>query len=209
MKRYLADVLVVVRLGFAVALIVMAFAGGAVEAGFVAFVLGELTDAFDGTCASRWPFPAGRVPWWRKYASRYDMFADVLLGIGMALFFIFQVNFVAGWIICGGYAGLAFVMDLIIYGKLLGHPDDFEKWALMGRNFRLAKFLVLARRRLYVVLIGVIAVWTLYASGWPLVVKVVITVLSAGVAGWLWGFLAQRRKNISRDAVDIEKKLAK
>ena len=209
MKRYLADVLVVVRLGLAVVLIVMAFCGGAVEAGFVAFVLGELTDAFDGTCASRWPFPAHRSPWWRKYASKYDMYADMLLGIGMALFFIFRVNFVAGWIICGGYAGLAFVMDLIIYGKLLGHPDDFEKWALMWRNFRLAKFLVLARRRLYVVLIGVIAIWTLYASGWPLVVKVVITVLGAGVVVWLWFFLAQRRKNISRDAVDIEKKLAK
>ena len=209
MKKYLADILVLIRLGLAISLIVMAFTGGPAEAGFLAFVIGELTDAFDGTCATKWPFPKNKAPKYRKYAAKYDIFADMLLGIGMALFFIFQVNFVAGWIICGGYAALAFITDFIIYGKLFGHPDDYEKWSLMAHNFKLAKFLVLARRRLYVALIALIAVWTLYTSSWDIVVKITTTIVLAIVATFLWFFLAQRRHNISRDAVDIEKKLSK
>ncbi|MBR6505432.1 hypothetical protein IKT18_01130 [Candidatus Saccharibacteria bacterium] len=209
MKKYLADILVGMRLIFAVVLFVMAFAGGEPGVGFLVFVLGELTDAFDGTCASRWPFPAGKEPKYRRYAAKYDMLADMLLGVGMALFFIFRVDFVAGWIICGGYSALALISDFFIYGKIFGHPDDFKKWSLAAHNFKLAKIIVLARRRLYVALIVLIAIWTLYASGWDLVVKVIFTIFSIIVAAWLWFFLAQRRNNISRDAVEIEKKLGK
>ena len=58
-------------------------------------------------------------------------------------------------------------------------------------------------------LIAIIAFWTLYASDWDMIVKVVITIVSVIVAIWLWFFLAQRRNNISRNAVEIEKKLSK
>ena len=209
MKRHLADILVGIRLVLAGWLFVMAFAGGEPGVGFLVFVLGELTDAFDGTCASRWPFPAGKAPWYRKYASKYDIFADMCLGVGMALFFIFQVDFVAGWIICGGYSALAIILDFVVYGKIFGHPDDFKKWAVMGRNFRLAKTIVLVRRRLYVALIALIAGWTLFASTWDMTVKVIFTIIALIIAGFLWRFLAQRRQNISRDAVEIEKKLSR
>jgi len=209
MKKYLADILVEIRLMLAATLFVMAFAGGEPGVGFLVFALGELTDAFDGTCASKWPFPAGKAPKYRRYASKYDMFADMCLGVGMALFFILQVNFVAGWIICGGYAALALVSDFFIYGKIFGHPDDYKKWSIMGHNFRLAKAIVLVRRRLYVALIGLIAGWTLYASSWGVSVKVIFTIIAVLVAGFLWKFLAQRRHNISRDATEIEKKLGK
>lgn len=137
------------------------------------------------------------------------MFADMCLGVGMALFFILQVDFVAGWIICGGYAALALVSDFFIYGKIFGHPDDYKKWSIMGHNFRLAKAIVLARRRLYVALIGLIAGWTLFASSWGMIVKVIFTIIALIIAGFLWRFLAQRRQNISRDAVEIEKKLSR
>ena len=209
MKKYIADILVLIRFCLAITLFVMTAVGGDPGVGFLLFVLGELTDAFDGTCATKWPFPKNKAPKYRKYAAKYDIFADMLLGVGMALFFIFQVNFVAGWIICGGYATLAFIIDYIIYGKLFGHPDDYEKWSLMAHNFKLAKIIVLARRRLYVALIALITVWTLYASSWDIVVKITTTIILAIVATFLWFFLAQRRHNISRDAVDIEKKLSK
>lgn len=209
MKKYIADILVLIRIILATALIVMAFAGGEAGTGFLLFVFGELADAFDGTCATKWPFPKNKAPKYRRYASKYDIYADMLLGIGMALFFIFQVNFVAGWIICGSFAALAIIIDSIVYGKIIGHPDDYKSWSLMAHNFKLAKYLVLARRRLYVTLIGLIAIWTLYASNWDITIKITLTVISAVIATWLWFFLAQRRNNISRDAVDIENKLGK
>lgn len=209
MKKYIADILVLIRIFFAIVLVVMAFTGGNPGVGFLLFVFGELADAFDGTAASRWPFPKKKIPKYRRFASKYDIFADMLLGVGMALFFIFQINFIAGWIICGGYAGLALLTDFIIYGKIFGHPDDFNKNSLMAHNFKLAKALVLARRRLYVALIAMVAIWSLYASNWNIVIKIILTVVSAIVSIWLWFFLSQRRHNISRDAVDIEKKLSK
>lgn len=209
MQKYFADILTLARLILSLTLFVLAFTGADSSVAFVLFILGELTDAFDGTCATKWPFPRGKAPWYRKYSVKYDMLADVLLSVGMALFFILQVNLVAGLIIGVGYSTLAIIIDLIVYGKLIGHPDDFRPRSLMDRNFKLAKKVVLARRNLYVALIALVAVWSLWASSWDIVVKITTTIILAIVASFLWGFLAQRRHNISRDAVDIEKKLSK
>lgn len=209
MKKYIADILVLIRLGLAVSLIVMAFTGGPAEAGFLAFVIGELTDAFDGTCATKWPFPKNKTPKYRKYAAKYDIYADMLLAFAMGLFFIVRVNMIAGLIIVISYMALAIIIDLIVYGKPIGHPDDFRPHSLMAHNFKLAKKIVLARRALYVSLIALVAVWSLWASSWDIVVKITTTIILTIVASFLWGFLAQRRHNISRDAVDIEKKLSK
>ena len=209
MKKYIADILVLIRLGLAVSLIVMAFTDGPAEAGFLAFVIGELTDAFDGTCATKWPFPKNKTPKYRKYAAKYDIYADMLLAFAMGLFFIVRVNMIAGLIIVISYMALAIIIDLIVYGKPIGHPDDFRPHSLMAHNFKLAKKIVLARRALYVSLIALVAVWSLWASSWDIVVKITTTIILTIVASFLWGFLAQRRHNISRDAVDIEKKLSK
>ena len=209
MKKYFADILTLIRLILAFVLFAMAFWGGDLGIGFLVYVLGELTDAFDGTCATRWPFPKDKTPKYRKYAAKYDMVVDVLLNVAMALFFILRVSLIGGLIICVGYAVSALIIDLIVYGKLFGHPDDFRKNSLMDRNFKLAKNIVLVRRRIYVFLIGVVSAWTLYASAWPLPVKIAITIIALATCIFLWGFLAQRRHNISRDAVDIEDKLSK
>ena len=133
----------------------------------------------------------------------------MLLAFAMGLFFIVRVNMIAGLIIVISYMALAIIIDLIVYGKPIGHPDDFRPHSLMDRNFKLAKKIVLARRTLYVSLIALVAVWSLWASSWDIVVKITTTIVLAVVASFLWGFLAQRRHNISRDAVDIEKKLSK
>ena len=213
MKKYLADILTLIRIILAIILIVFAVLPSESDdvhaVVFSLFVLGELTDAFDGTCATRWPFPKNKTPKYRKYAAVYDIFADILLAAGLALNFINHINMALGLSVGVIYSVLSIIMDLIIYGKILGHPDTCTKNSLMRKNFNLSKKLVLARRNLYLALIFTGTTITLYASSWPLAVKIAITVIAVIICIALWFFLAQRRHNISRDAVDIEKKLAK
>jgi len=207
--RYLADILTFIRFCLSIALFILCFTGGSLGAALTIFLLGELTDAFDGTAAAKWPFPRGKIPKYRKYAAKYDMITDTLLAAAMALFFIMRVNLAAGLIIGVGYSLLAIITDLVVYGRVFGHPDDFTKHSLSARNFPLAKKLILARRRLYLALMFTISVWTLYASEWILPAKITITAIALVVCVFLWFFLAQRRHNISRDAVNIENKLDK
>ena len=213
MKKYLADILTLIRIILAIILIVFAVLPSESDdvhaVVFSLFVLGELTDAFDGTCATRWPFPKNKTPKYRKYAAVYDIFADILLAAGLALNFINHINMALGLSVGVIYSVLSIIMDLIIYGRILGHPDTCTKNSLMRKNFNLSKKLVLARRNLYLALIFTGTTITLYVSSWPLAVKIAITVIAVIICIALWFFLAQRRHNISRDAVDIEKKLAK
>lgn len=212
MKKYLADLLTFTRIILAIILIVVAIIGNGPDyyaIAFSLFVLGELTDAFDGTCAMRWPFPKNKTPKYRKYAAVYDMFADALLAGGLALFFINQIDLVVGLVVGIIYLVVATAIDFIVYGKLLGHPDTCTKNSLMRKNFNLAKKIILTRRNIYLALIFVATTAILYYSSWPLAVKITITVVAVVICIALWLFLAQRRHNISRDAVDIERKLSK
>lgn len=208
MKKYLADILTLTRFILAITLIALTFFKGSVAAGFLVFVLGELTDAFDGTCATKWPFPKNKIPKYRKYAAKYDMWTDTLLAFAMILFFTFRVNFVAGLIIFVTYSVIGLFVEYLVYGKLFGHPDDCKKNSLTVRNFKKAKKIILARRMFYLAMIALVAVWTLYASEWSLLTKIIITLASLIIAAFLWFFLAQRRHNISRDAVNVERKLS-
>lgn len=209
MKKYLADLLTLTRFILAIVLIILSFTGGTLSAGFLIFVFGELTDAFDGTCATRWPFPKNKTPWYRKYAAKYDMLTDGLIIVAMLFFFIMRVNLTAGLIIGLGYGIVSTIIEFIVYGKIMGHPDDFKPGSLSAKNFPLAKKIILTRRMVYLALLATVAIWTLYASEWPLVVKITITVVAALVSIFLWFFLAQRRHNISRDAVNVERKLSR
>lgn len=208
MKKYFADLLTFTRIILSITLIVMAFSYGDIGIGFLVFIIGELTDAFDGTCAAKWPFPKNKIPKYRKYAAKYDMFADILLIVSVMLFFLMRVNLAAGLIIGLSYGILAAIIDFIVYGKIMGHPDDFKPNSLSARNFTLAKKIILVRRKIYIALIALIATWTLYASDFILEVKIAITVVAILISVFLWFFLSQRRHNISRDAVNVEKKLS-
>ena len=207
MKKYLADLLTLIRFILAITLIFMAFNQGDIATAFLVFIFGELTDAFDGTCANKWPFPKDKIPKYRKYAVKYDIFTDMLLIFSMLLFFTMRVSPIAGIIIFFGGGAIAFIVELIVYGKLMGHPDDFKPGSLSAHNFPLARIIVLARRKLYIATIVFVAVWTLYASSWSHEVKLIIAAIAAVIGIFLWFFLAQRRHNISRNAVKIEKKL--
>ena len=209
--RYLADILTFSRFILATILIILAiFVRDAdIGAGLLLFVAAELTDAFDGTCATRWPFPKGKAPWYRKYAAKYDMFADALTALAVILFFILHVNLVAGLVIVFSYGIFALIIEAIVYGRLFGHPDDASPSSLARRNFPLAKKIILARRAIYLTLIATITLWLLYATAWSLALKITLTAVAFGISVFLWFFLAQRRHHISRDATDIESKLSR
>ena len=207
--RYLADILTGSRFILALVLLVLAIVGSPAENAFIIFLVAELTDTFDGTCARKWPFPKGKVPKYRKYAAQFDMVSDALLAAAQVLFCTLQVNFVAGiaviiyyTVVCGG-------LEILLYGKLFGHPDNCKPWSLTRRNFPLAKKIVLTRRYLYTICLGVINAFILFATSWPLVVKWALFAFGCSIFVFIWFFLRQRRKNVSRDAVDLEKKLTK
>lgn len=208
--RYLADILTLARFILALALIYgCVIHSGSAEAAFIIFLTAELTDTFDGTCARKWPFPKGKEPWYRKYAAKYDMISDVLLAAAQVLFLTFKVDFIAGVLIIAYYVGVCGLIELIVYGKFFGHPDDCTKNSLMKRNFNLAKKIILVRRYGYTLCLGIANALILFATGWPLGVKIGLFIFGCSIFVFIWFFLRQRRKNISRDAVDIEKKLAK
>ena len=206
--RYLADILTLSRLIIAIVIFILALTGGAPEVVFILFIIAELTDAFDGTCARKWPFPKSKTPKYRKYAAIFDMAADVALAGSQVIFVILQINQPLGLAIIIYELVSSIGGDLLVYGKILGHPDNCTKNSLASRNFPLAKKIILFRRMIYIALIAISSVWTLLACSWPLPVKIVVLIIAAIVASFLWSFQSQRRHHISRDAVDIEKKLS-
>lgn len=205
--KYLADLLTLARLILSIILITMAFVGGAPEAAFIIFLVAELTDAFDGTCARKWPFPKDKTPKYRKYAAKFDMIADVLLTGGQVLFLTLQVNQIAGIIIMVYYFISSVGGDLLVYGKILGHPDDCTPGSLARRNFPLAKKIILTRRYIFALCLGVVSLFILFATNWSDLVKYSLVGFGCLIFVFAWFFLRQRRHNISRDAVDIEAKL--
>ena len=207
--RYLADLLTLSRFILSIVLLVLAFVSGSADAAFVIFLTAELTDTFDGTCARKWPFPKNKIPKYRKYAALYDMVSDALLAVAQVLFVTLRINVIAGLIVIIYYTVICGTIELIVYGKLFGHPDNCTKNSLTRRNFPLAKKIVLARRYLYTICLGILNAFILFATSWPLPVKIVLFAFGCSIFVFIWFFLRQRRKNVSRDAVEIEKELAK
>lgn len=206
--RYLADLLTLTRFILASILLVLAFVGSPAENAFIIFLTAELTDTFDGTCARKWPFPKNKTPKYRKYAAQFDMVSDVLLAAAQVLFCTLQVNTVVGIIVIVYYTLICGILEFILYGKLFGHPDNCTESSLTKRNFPLAKKIVLARRYLYTICLGIVNAFILFATSWPDPVKYGLFIFGCSIFVFIWFFLRQRRKHVSRDAVDIEQKLA-
>ena len=207
--RYLADILTFSRFVLAFSIWFLALLNGSPELVIILFLLAELTDAFDGTCAKKWPFPKNKEPKYRKYAVKYDMYADTFLWFVLDFFILLRVNRLVGLIILIGTALICLTIELIVYGKLFGHPDDCKKTSLCRRNFPLAKKIILARRFFYLFTIVFMSIFLLFSTHFSLMVKIIILSLSLLVGLFLWFFLKQRRKNISRNAEKLEKKLEK
>lgn len=207
--RYLADLLTFTRIILSLVLLVLAFTNGSPEAAFLIFLIAELTDAFDGTCARKWPFPKNKAPKYRKYAAKYDMLSDGLLAAAQVLFCTLRVSLPIGLAVIVFYLAACAPIDLIVYGKIMGHPDDCTAGSLAKKNFPLAKKIILTRRYIYVSCLIIINLAILFATNWPLPVKIAMLATGLLIVIFLWFFLSQRRHNISRDAVEIEKKLSK
>ena len=207
--KYLADLLTFSRFILSIILLVLAFVGSPAENAFIIFLVAELTDTFDGTCARKWPFPKNKVPKYRKYAALYDMVSDVLLAAAQVLFLTLRVNLIAGLAILIFYVVFCGTTELIIYGKLFGHPDNCTKNSLAKKNFPLAKKIILTRRYLYTICLGIANAFILFATSWPDPIKYGLFIFGCSIFVFIWFFLRQRRKNISRDAVEIEKELTK
>ena len=205
--RYLADILTLSRLIIAIVIFILALTGGAPEGVFILFIIAELTDAFDGTCARKWPFPKNKTPKYRKYAAIFDMVADVALAGFQVIFVILQINQPLGLAIIIYELVSSIGGDLLVYGKILGHPDNCTKNSLASRNFPLAKKIILTRRYIYTLCIGFVNAVILFSTSWPDPVKYGLFAFGCSIFVFAWFFLRQRRQNISRDAVDIEKKL--
>lgn len=209
MKKYLADILTLTRVVLALILLAGAFLNMPIFVGLLVFLFAELTDALDGTCATKWPFPKNKIPKYRKYSAKFDIFADGLLAFAMMMFFTLRVNLIAGLIIYISYPLIGTILEYIVYGKFMGHPDDCTKNCLMRRNFKKAKTIIMVRRKVYLGLIILVSVWTLYASELTMTFKIIATITAALVGVFLWFFLSQRRRFISRDATEIEDKLSR
>lgn len=207
--RYLADLLTLTRFILAIVLLFLAFSGGSPEAAFIVFLTAEFTDVFDGTCARKWPFPKDKTPKYRKYAAQFDIISDVLLAAAHVLFCTLQVNFIVGSIVIFYYLIICGILEFILYGKLFGHPDNCTKNSLTNRNFPLAKKIVLTRRYLYTICLGIVNAFILFATSWPDPVKYGLFVFGCSIFVFTWFFLSQRRKHVSRDALEIEEQLSK
>ena len=197
------------RFILALVLIGLAIAHSSADNAFIVFLVAELTDTFDGTCARKWPFPKGKEPKYRKYAAYYDMASDVLLAAAQVLFVLLAVNFWAGVVITLFYVVICGGIELVVYGKFLGHPDNCTKNSLAKRNFPLAKKIIMARRFAYALCLGVTNVLILFATSWSLPVKIILFIFGCSIYVFIWFFLRQRRENISRDAVKLEKQMGK
>ena len=98
--RYLADLLTLSRFFLALAILFgCVIHSGSAEAVFIMFFIAVLTDAFDGTCAKKWPFPKNKTPKYRKYAALYDMVSDVLLAAVQVLYVTVRVNWIIGLVV--------------------------------------------------------------------------------------------------------------
>ena len=206
--RYLADLLTLTRLILAIVLFVLAVTGGSANTAFIVFTLALITDMFDGTCAKKWPFPKNATPKYRKYAAQFDMVSDVLLAGAQVLFLLLRVSTVGGIIAISFYV-ICILLELVLYGKFFGHPDNCTEWSLTKRNFPVAKKIVLLRRFGYTICIVAVNAGILFATDWPMAAKIGGFIFGCSLYVFTFFFLRQRRKNVSRDAVDIEEKLSK
>ena len=198
-KSYLADILTFTRFILAGFLLYFLITHAAPECVLIVFCIGELTDAFDGTCAKKWPFPKGKEPKYRRFAEQYDMIADILLLGFMGLYIVIYINlWLLAWMIFVIVG--SFILEMICYGRPLGHPNFCTKNSLYKKNQKLAERILLLRRKLtYLPSIILATLILLFATTWPDVVKYSLLGGMAAVGVFLWFFLKARRTKVARD----------
>ena len=113
----LCDILTFSRILFFTPLIVALTAAGARALWvFIAFTLGELTDAFDGPASRKWPYPedAERRLLRRRHKGTVDKTADVALGVAVLFYVALRTYQPFGWILLVGVLAIGVVSQILV-----------------------------------------------------------------------------------------------
>ena len=143
---YLADVLTLLRVVGTAAILGLAGFGDAADTltVLVLFALSELTDAFDGMAARRWPYPQdGKRRWWRTYAEEIDQIADLALG-GAATLFV-GLHLAPGLALAIAVGAVGFALPVQIWRQYRIRRIPYEECDPLRVR------VILARRWLYLV----------------------------------------------------------
>ncbi|MBC7512784.1 CDP-alcohol phosphatidyltransferase family protein [Candidatus Saccharibacteria bacterium] len=127
--KYIADGLTALRV-FSAAIVLLAIWQGMWTIATLVFIIGLLTDAFDGTAARRWPYSNKENArlWWRKDAHKLDNNADVALsgaamvGLGFSLLVWWQAV-----IVIAALAALSGVIQLVVDRTGVNNPKRAER----------------------------------------------------------------------------------
>ena len=133
------------------------------------FAFGELLDALDGMAAVHWPHPEWTERlWFRKNIKLVESGLDMVLGIAALIYVIVRVDAVFGIIVLGLALVIGTVLDLVIYGRILGSEKQFKRGSIMDQNPSMAKTLVSARFVAYLVALAGVMFRLFFAAitGW-------------------------------------------
>lgn len=161
--KYIADVLTWTRVVIATVIFGMIWlcpeSAGAV---FTLFVIGELTDAFDGIFARTWRYTEKeeKTLWWRRHAATIDKVADILLATATMLFVALRVWPLFGWVVGLGLMAIAIPIELWRMARIQTVGSDEKKDPFRTK-------VVLARRYLYVAVLVLFGVILLLSTEWP------------------------------------------
>ena len=174
---WVADVLTSSRIfPFAFMMVIFTIVGAPPWMALVVFSAGELTDAFDGPAANRWPYPEylEKRLWWRKRKVEFDMAADMILGVSALAYIAFRTYPI----------GMMLAKLVVIVGVVVQVLVVF--W-LNPQLPRLARTVILIRRRsLYVPLVAMVIVILLLAATVGIEAQVTWEVMwTSGFVMWL------------------------
>ena len=194
---YLADVLTLLRVVGTAAILGLAGFGNAADTltVLVLFALSELTDAFDGMAARRWPYPQdGKRRWWRTYAEEIDQIADLALG-GAATLFV-GLHLAPGLALAIAVGVVGFALPVQVWRQYRIRRIPYEECDPLRVR------VILARRWLYLVALAALIlcmlghlVLSLPAAARGQVVAALAVVLVIIAVGLIW----LKRDRLARD----------
>lgn len=199
MKKYfLADVLTFLRVICAILILVGCFLGFSSGVILFLFAFGELTDAFDGICARKWPYPnEGRGYFWRRYIKIIEPTTDISLGLATLLFITMRVSLVAGIVLILIAMVIGFSVQIIAYGGVFKKIATATRNSLFRKNPRAATRIVLFRRNvLYVGAIAVIVLTLLWDTEVEQTAKILLTMVAVMIGIVIWVIKVDRRTEV-------------
>ena len=200
MKKYhLADALTWTRLFCALALLFGSFTArfSATDA-FLLFAFGELTDAFDGICARKWPYPIdGTYRWWRAYIKLIEPLFDIALGLSALLYIAIRLDQSLGLSLLVGSISVGLLIQIAAYGGVFHTVASARDWGLLRRHPAFAHSLLLFRRDiLYSGIIAYVLIYLLWRATLSPEWKIGLTLIGAYTGANIWDLKSDRRSEI-------------